>query len=44
MQVEALVLMRDAAPGAAVAYLVASVGLGLIAVVATRRAVRRVLR
>ncbi len=44
MQVEALVLMRDAAPGAAVAYLVASVGLGLIAVVATRRAVRRALR
>ena len=43
MQVEALLLMRDAAPGAAVAYLVASVGLGLVAVVATRRAVQRVL-
>jgi CrcB protein len=44
MQVEALVLMRDAAPGAAVAYLVASVALGLVAVIATRRAVQRVLR
>ena len=36
--------MRDAAPGAAVAYLVASVMLGLVAVIATRRAVQRVLR
>ncbi len=44
IQVEALVLMRDGGSATAVLYVVATVVLGLVAVVATRRAMARVIR
>lgn len=43
MQVEAVVMMQDGRSAAAVAYLLASVALGLMAVLVTRRVLGRVL-
>jgi len=43
MQVEAVVMMQDGRSAAAVAYLLASVALGLVAVLVTRRVLGRVL-
>ena len=43
MQVEALLMMQDDRSGAATLYLVLSVALGVIAVLATRRLLARIL-
>ena len=43
MQVEALLMMQDDRSGAAILYLVLSVALGIIAVLATRRLLARIL-
>ncbi len=43
MQVEALLMMQDDRSGAAILYLVLSVALGVIAVLATRRLLARIL-
>jgi len=43
MQVEALLMMQDDQSGAAILYLVLSVALGVIAVLATRRLLARIL-